>query len=249
VRNRKERKMAYNFQHNKSPQPFGGRGVKQQSDTAGSGRNVAVPAAAASPFRPASSSPLPMAPRMSAPMDSSHAASPGPGVMLRRQLLSPPCGSSSSPQSSPCPSPVTAGGRLRPHSIALASGEGGGGTPQQQLQQFLGKVVCLQFRREEIVSCSFWWLTMTLFFYIPLIYYWQGLALEVTVIFHHAPRFIFIDVDVYSTASAKKDREIRRWILSWNKIHQLWWSMPVWEKTRTKQMKWHHGAHSKRQIS
>lgn len=135
--------MAYNFQHNKSPQPFGGRGVKQQSDTAGSGgRNVAVPAAAASPFRPASSSPLPMAPRMSAPaMDSStHAASsPGPGVMLRRQLLSPPCGgSSSSPQSSPCPSPVTAGGRLRPHSIALASGEGGGCTPQQQLQQFLG---------------------------------------------------------------------------------------------------------------
>ena len=131
-----EKKMAYNFQHNKSPQPFGGRGVKQQSNTAGSGRNVAVPAAAASPFRPTSSSPLPMAPRMSAPMD--HAASPGPGVMLRRQLLSPPCGTSSSPQSSPCPSPVTAGGRLRPHSIALASGEGG--TPQQQLQQFLGNV-------------------------------------------------------------------------------------------------------------
>lgn len=126
--------MAYNFQHNKSPQPFGGRGVKQQSDTAGSGRNVAVPAAAASP--------LPMAPRMSAPMDQ-HAASPAGsgGVMLRRQLLSPPCGgTSSSPQSSPCPSPVTAGGRLRPHSIALASA-GEGGTPQQQLQQFLGNVV------------------------------------------------------------------------------------------------------------
>ncbi len=137
--------MAYNFQHNKSPQPFGGRGVKQQSDTAGSGRNVAVPAAAASPFRPASSSPLPMAPRMSAPMD--HGASPAGsgGVMLRRQLLSPPCGgTSSSPQSSPCPSPVTAGGRLRPHSIALASA-GEGGTPQQQLQQFLGNVVDLFF--------------------------------------------------------------------------------------------------------
>ncbi|KZS15919.1 Uncharacterized protein APZ42_018327 [Daphnia magna] len=125
--------MAYNFQHNKSPQPFGGRG--KQSDGAASSRNIGVPAAPASPFRPASSSPLPMAPRMSAPMDT-HAASPGP-MMLRRQLLSPPCGSSASPQSSPCPSPV-AGARLRPHSIALTSAEGGGGSPQQQLQHFLG---------------------------------------------------------------------------------------------------------------
>lgn len=123
--------MAYNFQHNKSPQPFGGRG--RQNDIAGSSRNVGRPAAPASPFRPASSSPLPMAPRMSAPMDT-HAASPGP-MVLRRQLLSPPCGTSASPQSSPCPSPVT-GARLRPHSIAVASGECG--TPQQQLQHFLG---------------------------------------------------------------------------------------------------------------
>ncbi len=101
--------MAYNL--NKSPQPFGGRGKQQPSDGS-------HPVPAASPFRPASSSPLPTAPRMNAPADSAHAPSP-PTVMLRRQLLSP---GASSPQSSPCPSPVS--GRLRPHSIALADGNG-----------------------------------------------------------------------------------------------------------------------------
>lgn len=95
--------MAYNL--NKSPQPFGGRG-KPSNDGSSAGQP-----SASSPFRPTSSSPLPTAPRMTTSSDS-HA--PSPTVMLRRQLLS--------PQSSPCPSPVS--GRLRPHSIALAEGSG-----------------------------------------------------------------------------------------------------------------------------
>lgn len=185
--------MAYNFQHNKSPQPFGGRG--KQSDGAASSRNIGVPAAPASPFRPASSSPLPMAPRMSAPMDF-HAASPGP-MMLRRQLLSPPCGSSASPQSSPCPSPV-AGARLRPHSIALTSAEGGGGSPQQQLQHFLG--TCNSYK---LLACFF-----------SVIDDVGGFLHSINVLTRFSARghrnlpsrcrFIFIDVDVYLRRTAIK---------------------------------------------
>ena len=126
--------MAYNL--NKSPQPFGGRGKQQPSDGS-------HPVPAASPFRPASASPLPTAPRMTA--ESQHAPSPS-HVMLRRQLLSP---GASSPQSSPCPSPVA--GRLRPHSIALADGN----SPQS-----------LGMHHPIVPVCSF------LYYY--MIYEWLG---------------------------------------------------------------------------
>jgi hypothetical protein len=159
-----------------------------------------------------------------------HAASPAGsgGVMLRRQLLSPPCGgTSSSPQSSPCPSPVTAGGRLRPHSIALASA-GEGGTPQQQLQQFLGNVVVDLF----FICLHVLFPPIRAGLSLPLLMINDGdpapssssscilpvfsLLTRLSTRGHaNLPSplsgFIFIDVDVYLTTSAKRQSREKKY--------------------------------------